>query len=117
VPAPRPVRAGLAERAEEYGWSSARAHVFGEADALVDGRSAFERGIERWGAYLREGERLQEREALRRATHTGRPLLRGIVREAAGEGAGAAAARAGAGPSGEEGTTGSRGRLKTGRCP
>jgi hypothetical protein len=40
----------------------------------VDGRSAFERGIERWGAYLREGEGAEEREALRRATHTGRPL-------------------------------------------
>ena len=45
APAPHPVRARLVKRAEECGWSSARAHVLGEADELVDGRSAFERGV------------------------------------------------------------------------
>ena len=38
-----PVRAGLVGRAEEYGWSSARAHALGEADPLLSAGRPFSR--------------------------------------------------------------------------
>src|SRR5258708_3865433 len=72
-----PVRAGLVELAEDYTWSSARAHVAGhDQDGFVDmgpWRSSYD--TERWRETLRLGveeEALQER--LRLATTTGRPF-------------------------------------------
>jgi len=72
-----PVRAGLVQLAEEYAWSSARAHIIGrDQEDLVDfsaWREAYT--AERWRATLRLGieeEALQER--LRLATLTGRPF-------------------------------------------
>jgi len=72
-----PVRAGLVQLAEDYAWSSARAHVIGrDQEDFVDlssWRAAYT--AERWGYTLRVGveeEALQER--LRQATLTGRPF-------------------------------------------
>ena len=72
-----PVRAGLVELAEDYAWSSARAHLADhDRDGFLDmaaWRSSYD--AERWRDTLRLGveeEALQER--LRRATMTGRPF-------------------------------------------
>jgi putative transposase len=72
-----PVRAGLVQLAEDYAWSSARAHVIGrDQEGFVDlfsWQGAYT--AERWRATLRLGieeEALQER--LRLATLTGRPF-------------------------------------------
>lgn len=50
-----PVRAGIVEKAEDYPWSSARAHIFGQKDELVSNN--FMTGeIGDWEAYLKEKE-------------------------------------------------------------
>lgn len=67
-----PVRAGLVERAEDYPWSSARAHVAGSGDPILDG--FFLTGeIGDWSAYLqcRGDESLLAR--VRSRLKTGRP--------------------------------------------
>ncbi|MBM3333170.1 transposase [Candidatus Sumerlaeota bacterium] len=69
-----PVRAGLAERAEDWPWSSARAHVLGEPDAILSPKRPFPGEIEDWAGWLHEGLSDGEIEALRRHTQTGRPL-------------------------------------------
>jgi putative transposase len=69
-----PVRAGLAQLAEDYPWSSARAHVSGSPDPLLERGNPFERSVEDWKTYLSRSEPAQLQTALRRATFTGRPL-------------------------------------------
>ena len=67
-----PVRAGLVGRAEEWEWSSTRAHFAGRDDALVTVAPL----IERYGdfaAFLNGEEDRQATRALRRAESTGRP--------------------------------------------
>lgn len=49
-----PVSAGLVERAEDWRWSSARAHVGGRADGLTD-LAATADLARNWSAYLRAG--------------------------------------------------------------
>lgn len=73
-----PVEAGLVTRAEEWRWSSARAHVSGEGDGLTDlGATA---GLHRdWRAMLRDGLEAGDGEdgqlaALEASLRTGRPL-------------------------------------------
>jgi putative transposase len=72
-----PVRAGLVTRAEDWPWSSTAAHygTAAAADPLLsmdwwrrtwDGAS--------WRQYLAEGDSHAEVRAIRRFTHTGRPL-------------------------------------------
>jgi putative transposase len=77
-----PVRAALAKRAEDYAWSSARAHLRGERDGVTD--------LVEWASHWTTGgwrEFVDARasgddEALRRNTHSGRPLgSAGFVRE------------------------------------
>jgi putative transposase len=52
-----PVRAGLVVRAEDYPWSSARAHVTGERDPLLS-YCPLIGAVRDWSAYLRtEGEK------------------------------------------------------------
>ena len=69
-----PVRAGLAQTATDWPHSSARAHVFGEPDAIVNCRPASER-IANWDLYLGQNENNAEKtEALRRHGRIGRPL-------------------------------------------
>jgi len=68
-----PVRARLVSRAEEWPWSSARAHLTGEDDGLVTVGPLNAR-IDDFAAFLAMDEALDRRAALRAAETTGRPL-------------------------------------------
>ena len=76
-----PVRAGLVRRAEAWPWSSARAHVLGAPDPLLDPARPFAAGARdpltgrplAWGKWLARGLNEEETAALREATRTGRP--------------------------------------------
>jgi len=67
-----PVRARLVRSAEDYRWSSARAHVFNTKDPLISVNSPL-LGIDDWAAYLAEDDN-KDRELIARHTSTGRPL-------------------------------------------
>jgi len=71
-----PVRAGLAAEAAAWRWSSAAAHCgLAEADACLDMEPWRHRWSEEtWQRFLKAGEAESELRALRRCTHTGRPL-------------------------------------------
>jgi putative transposase len=68
-----PVRAKLVRRARDWRWSSARAHLSGRDDALVQVKPLRERAGA-WAAFLGEGLEDEEYEAIRRCERTGRPL-------------------------------------------
>ena len=70
-----PVRAGMAARAEDYAWSSARAHALGEPDGLLSqGRPFPAPGlVGDWSAWLATGLSEESVKGLRYATATGRP--------------------------------------------
>ena len=76
-----PVRAGLCRRAEDWRWSSARAHVLGVDDGLTD-VAALGRHIRNWRAYLADGLEAAERnEEIEVAMRSGRPLGRPHLRD------------------------------------
>lgn len=68
-----PVRAGLVERAEDYPWSSARAHCNGVCDPLLAPSSPFPGSIEDWSDWLKRGIPEEEAMDLRRKTYRGEP--------------------------------------------
>jgi len=68
-----PVRAGLVARAEDYRWSSARAHMEGERDGLVVGAALLEK-VGDWGAFLAKEVVAGDVRLLQRHERTGRPL-------------------------------------------
>jgi putative transposase len=68
-----PVRAGLVERAEDYPWSSARAHCNGIFDPLLAPSSPFPGSIEDWSDWLKQGITDQEAMEIRRKTQRGEP--------------------------------------------
>lgn len=68
-----PVRAKLCDRAEDWPWSSARAHVTGIDDGVVDRAPLAER-VGDFAAFLGTPEDQQATRALRMAETTGRPL-------------------------------------------
>lgn len=63
-----PVRAGLVQRAEDYPWSSARAHVFNVPDPLVDPGLPVVGQIGDWSGWLAAEDLASELEAIRQAT-------------------------------------------------
>jgi putative transposase len=67
-----PVRSGIVRQAEDYAWSSAKAHVLGSEDVLLSDFSLKSRVLD-WRAYLREGID-SDNEEIRRHFRTGRPL-------------------------------------------
>jgi putative transposase len=71
-----PVRAGLAAGAEAWKWSSAAVHCGSAvAEAWLEMRDWRERwDASDWRAYLKAGASESETAAVRRCTHTGRPL-------------------------------------------
>jgi len=71
-----PVRAGLVERAEEWGWSSAAVHTGREAAPEWLAMEAWGAGFtfEDWRVYLAAGSAMEAELALRQNTYTGRPL-------------------------------------------
>jgi putative transposase len=67
-----PVRARLVQKAEDYRWSSASAHVRKTKDPLLSD-SFLIAGIDDWAKYLEEEDN-EERDIIVRHTSTGRPL-------------------------------------------
>jgi len=68
-----PVRARLCERAEDWPWSSARAHLAGQDDGLAIVRPLLDR-LGDFAAFLGGDEDQQASRALRIAETTGRPV-------------------------------------------
>jgi putative transposase len=73
-----PVRAGLVSRAQDWAWSSVRAHLNGVDDDLVRVRSVLDR-VERFGELIADGAEAGQRydgalQALLSSQTTGRPL-------------------------------------------
>lgn len=68
-----PVRAGLAERAEEYEWSSAAAHLTGKDSSRVLDMLFWREigGVAYWQELLLQDEGEAFRKELRRATYAG----------------------------------------------
>jgi len=66
-----PVRAGMVSKAWEYPWSSARFHVQGTRDILVENCFLQERIMD-WKDYLNQHDERQQ--LLRKHESTGRPL-------------------------------------------
>ena len=64
----------MAERAEAYEWSSARAHTLGAEDVLLSPTCPFPGPVTDWSRWLEEGLSEEDIERLRRHTRTGRPL-------------------------------------------
>mgnify|MGYP001576049070 CR=1 FL=1 len=69
-----PVRAKLVKKAEDYTWSSARAHVWGIKDDVLSDESQFnEKEIRLYREFIRKDDK-EINAVIRRATSTGRPL-------------------------------------------
>lgn len=69
-----PVAAGLVSRAEDWHWSSARAHIEGRPDGLTD-ISALGAHVPNWRALLARGlEAADEPDRVELALRTGRPM-------------------------------------------
>ncbi len=68
-----PVRAKLCKSPAEYRWSSARAHIRGDADSLLN-TSALLRFNPEWAAFLQSGIDQPAMDAIRLHESTGRPL-------------------------------------------
>lgn len=68
-----PVRAGLADRAENYPWSSAAAHCGMRADPLISSEFPPKGVVEDWSSWLAADEDETSVRTLRTHTHTGRP--------------------------------------------
>ena len=70
-----PVAAGLVKRAEDWPWSSARAHISGKADGLTD-VDALGRYVSNWRAMLRDGLAAGDdvAESIDKHLRTGRPF-------------------------------------------
>jgi putative transposase len=75
-----PVTARLVDNAEDWNWSSARAHLGVGADPLTDADAIVEH-IANWRSYLRDGvEAADQTEMIEGAMRSGRPLGR-IIRD------------------------------------
>jgi putative transposase len=68
-----PVRAQLVARAEDWRWSSARAHLAGDSDGLVAMEPLLGQ-VGNWAAFLDAGLGEAEHAAIRAGERTGRPL-------------------------------------------
>ena len=68
-----PLRARIVEKAEDYPWSSARAHAQRRNDSVLSDFYLLEE-ISDWADYLREDEREEDLKILRRHGSVGRPL-------------------------------------------
>jgi putative transposase len=68
-----PVAAQLCQHPEDWQWSSARAHLLGRGDGLVDVRPMLSR-INDWATYLSSDEDDGIRDRIATSTRTGRPL-------------------------------------------
>lgn len=69
-----PVRAELVRRAEEWKWSSARAHISDVTDELLSEDTMFLGLVNDWREFINEPDDMEVVEILRKSTRTGRPL-------------------------------------------
>jgi putative transposase len=69
-----PVRAKMVERAESYRWSSARAHVYGAPDPLLDPGLPLLSMVENWSQWLAAEDAPSELAAIRKSTSRDLPL-------------------------------------------
>lgn len=69
-----PVRSGLVNRPEQWPWSSARAHLAGESDGLVNVAPLLRIFGKPWEKVLGQAAESEQTETLRRHERTGRPL-------------------------------------------
>ncbi len=69
-----PVRAGLAEKPEQWRWSSARAHVNAKDDILVNHQPLLKLVTKPWKSFLALGLKERDIGLLRKHERTGRPL-------------------------------------------
>lgn len=68
-----PVRARLCQRPEDWRWSSARAHLHGGNDPVVDVAPMLDR-IDDWRTYLAGSDAVTTLDAIRRHSRTGWPV-------------------------------------------
>lgn len=68
-----PVRAGIVQKAEDYKWSSARAHVLGEKDKML-AENFLKDEIKDWGEFLSGDDNDRELSMFRKLSRTGRPM-------------------------------------------
>jgi REP-associated tyrosine transposase len=68
-----PVRAGIVDRADEYRWSSAKAHVSGTEDAVLDKNCYLLSAIKDWKKYLGEDQDDTAVKNIRKHTQSGWP--------------------------------------------
>jgi len=68
-----PVRARLVRRADDWPWSSAKAHLQSRNDDLVNVSPMLDR-VDAWRHYLDQNQSDSDFDALRKHTQTGRPL-------------------------------------------
>ena len=69
-----PVRAGLVKKPEDWGWSSARAHMKGKDDILVQAKPLLDIVTKTWKKFLSFDLQDFEMELFRKHERTGRPL-------------------------------------------
>ena len=69
-----PVRAKLATHPAEWRWSSARAHIDGATNEIVNVGPLLDLAGTDWGAFLSQGTSCNDQAVLRRHERTGRPL-------------------------------------------
>jgi len=68
-----PVRAHMVARAEDYQWSSARAHCGLSADILLDSPWPEPKSIGDWSGWLAANTNIEQEQRIRDRTFTGRP--------------------------------------------
>lgn len=68
-----PIRAGMVERAEDYIFSSARAHVCKTKDKILSDNFMLQE-IKDWARYLAEGDNESEHQLFQKHARIGRPL-------------------------------------------
>ena len=68
-----PVRAKIVDKAWEYRWSSAKAHINKKKDRIIDNSFVAEE-IKDWASYISEEDDQNDLIRFRRHSNTGRPL-------------------------------------------
>lgn len=68
-----PVKAGIVERAEDYEFSSAKAHVYKKKDLLLTDNFVIKE-VKDWKAFLAEGDKEQDVKLFKKHARVGRPL-------------------------------------------
>ena len=69
-----PVRAGLADRADRWSWSSAKSHIGRKNDKLVNVEPLLSMVKEDWSDFLSEKITSEGQQEMRKHERTGRPL-------------------------------------------